>query len=85
MHGIIKTVRAGSIVITTDEMAVSLWGWRDGHAGRGKGGPHAFLGREYRLMQSLRITVKRFLRESRDLSYGEVVQLVDVCLRKQER
>ena len=38
---------------------------------------------ENRLMQSLRTTVKRFLRELEiDLSYGEVVQLLDVCLKE---
>ena len=38
---------------------------------------------EYRLMQPLRTMVKRFLRELEiDLSYGEVVQFLDVCLKE---
>lgn len=38
---------------------------------------------DYRLMQSLRTTVKRFLRElATDLLYGEVVHLLDVCLKE---
>ena len=38
---------------------------------------------EYRLMQSLRTTVKRFLRElGIDLLYGEEVQLLEVYLKE---
>ena len=85
MHGIIKTVRAGR------QLPHNWWngchqgaeGWSV-LAGVRVGLMHSW--GEYRLMQSLRTTVKRFLRElGTALSYGEVVQLVDVCLRKQER